>query len=76
MNQKDKKEIGLNMAILMESILDERTEPEIIANRAITFCSEMFKKYPELTEYTEDMTEGDFDKYVSWINWEKEFLKK
>jgi hypothetical protein len=74
MNQKDKKEIGLNMAILMDSILDQNSDSSEVTNRAITFCSEMFKKYPELKEYTEFMVEDDWDKNIAWINWERNFL--
>lgn len=74
MNQKDKKEIGLNMAALMDSILDANSEPEFVANSAISFCAEMFKKYPDLKEFVESMVEDDWDKNIAWINWERNFL--
>jgi hypothetical protein len=35
MNQKDKKEIGLNMAVLMDSILDENSLPEYVAKNVL-----------------------------------------
>lgn len=73
MNQKDKKEIGLNMAVLMDSILGN-SQPEPVANSAIAFCAEMFKKYPELKEFVEISVEDDWDKYIAWIKWERNFL--
>ena len=71
MNQKDKKEIGLKMTVLMDSILDVNSESETVANSAISFCAEMFKKYPELKEFVEYMVEDDWDKNIEWINFEK-----
>lgn len=73
MNQKDKKEIGLNMAVLMDIILGN-SQPEPVANSTITFCAEMFKKYPELKEFVEISVEVDWDKYIACIKWERNFL--
>jgi hypothetical protein len=74
MNQKDKKEIGLNMAVLMDSVLYQNLNADDVANKAITFCSEMLKKYPDLKEYIEGMVANDWDKNIAWINWERDFL--
>ncbi len=73
MNSKDKSEIGINLAILMDAILNQDSIPEDVANTAIRFCVEMFKQYPELKEFIDDMVQNDWDKKITWIKWAKEF---
>lgn len=73
MNAKDRKEIGLNLTVLMDAILNENSSAEEVANSAIDFCAEMYKKYPELKDYIETVRCDDFDQYVRWINWERRY---
>ena len=74
MNQKEKKEIGLNMTMLMESILDENSQSEDVANTAINFAADMLKMFPEVRQFVESSLEDDWDKNVAWINWERQFI--
>ena len=71
MTKNEKKEIGINISILMDTIRDQGADSTEVANCAISFCIEMLKKFPDLQEYTEDAVRDDWDKKVSWIKWKR-----
>ena len=74
MNQSEKKDIALNMSVLMKTILYKESNQEEVANCAISFCREMLRKYPDIKDLVEKMTCDDWDTDIAWINWERQML--
>jgi hypothetical protein len=75
MNKREKREIALNISVLMTAFLDKNSDTEEVANIAISFCREMLIKFPELRDLVEEMIHDDWDTQIAWINWEKQMLK-
>lgn len=76
MNAKEKKEIGLNMTMLMQVIMNKDCNSEDVSNHAIYFARDMLLKFPEIREFVEVMFQDDWDESVAWIKWEEEMLTK
>lgn len=84
MNKKDALSIGIDLSILMDSILDKNSKPDDVANMAITFAASVLKSNPEVRvvvdrtfsnyESGEDFNRN-WDREIAWLKWEKEMLR-
>lgn len=80
MNKKEVDDIGLDLYLLMISILDEKSNSEDIANNAISFCKEILSKHPKLkdiidlyvTSNNEEDISKSWDREIAWIEFQKE----
>lgn len=85
MKRNDIIEIGINMTILIDAILNKNSSAESVANTGISFAQSMLTKYPELRQFVDDVIcsydkeDEDFnekwDRQIAWIDWEKRMLK-
>jgi hypothetical protein len=75
MTNKDRKEIALNLSVLMMAILDKNSDSGEVANNAISFCAQMLKQFPEIKDIVEEMILNDWDTEIAWIEWGKQMLK-
>ena len=70
MTKKEVLDIGIDISVLLDYILDEYTDSSDVANSAIIFLVSVLKKHPELRKFVAEIYNDDFDKQVAWIKFE------
>ncbi len=84
MTQQEIKDIGLDLTILTEYVLDDETTAESMANCSITFLKNILKSHPQLRLFVDEMInnfdENDekfnkkWDIMIKWNDFEKRYL--
>ena len=76
MNKKEEKDIAFNLSILIESIIDENSAAEKVANMAIMLCIQILQDYPNIKEIVDSvLSEKEWDIMIGWYNFEKQYLR-
>lgn len=84
MTKQEIKDIGLDLTILTEYVLDDETTAEAMANCSINFLKNILKSYPQLKLFVDEMinsfdkNDEKFDKkwdiMIKWYDFEKRYL--
>jgi hypothetical protein len=84
MKKTEAVDMGLDITILVSSILNGDSTPEEVANTAVTFVSTILRKYPELRGVVDsiicsyDKDDSDFnakwDRQIAWMKFEKDMI--
>ena len=85
MKNTEVKDLGINLFIFLEDILNEDSRAEDVANSGISMVIEILRNHPKIHHYIDDMmtsydSEDDnfekrWDLEIAWIKWAKENIK-
>jgi hypothetical protein len=74
MTERELIDIGINMTILVEAVMNKELDPEEVANVAMNFCVDMLKRYPKIKGIVEEKFTENWDEHIMWIKFNQQML--